>query len=79
MSMIEEWLDRGREYPRADGQQGWVAYRDELVALLSECTPRVPLSVIPVHLDDDVTTFHVQLSVTLARSESDGAEVRPTT
>ena len=74
MSMIEEWLDRGREYPMPNGQQGWVAYRDELVALLSECTDRVPLSVIPDHLSDDTTTFYVQLSVTLARSEMDGAD-----
>jgi len=74
MSMIEEWLDRGREYPKADGGKGWVAYRDELVAPLSECTPRVPLSVVPDHLTDDMTTFHVQLSVTLTRSEMDGAD-----
>ena len=73
-STINQWLDRGREYPKANGQRGWVAYRDELVALLSECTPRVPLSVIPDHLTDDTTTFYVQLSVTLARSETDGAD-----
>ena len=67
---IRAWLDRGREYPQPNGQQGWVAYRDELMALLSECTPRVPLSVTPKHHnDDDTTSFYIQLSVTFARSE----------
>ena len=66
---IRAWLDRGREYPTPAGQQGWVAHRDELMALLAECTPRVPLSVIPKHHNDDTTTFYIQLSVMFSRSE----------
>lgn len=67
---IRAWLDRAREYPTASGVLGWVADRDGLIALLSECYVRgVPASVIPHAVDEDVVTFSVQFSVSFARSE----------
>lgn len=67
---IRAWLDRAREYPTASGVLGWVADRDGLIALLSECYVRgVPASVIPHAVDEDVVTFRVQFSVSFARSE----------
>ena len=67
---IRAWLDRAREYPTASGARGWVTDRDGLIALLSECyVGGISASVIPHAVDEDVVTFHVQLSVSFARSE----------
>ena len=71
---IRAWLDRAKDYPTPAGVSGWIAYRDELVDLLAECTPGVPMSVRPVHLSDDMVTFYIQLSVTFARSELVGKD-----
>ena len=66
---IRAWLDRAKEYPTKTGVTGWVAHVPELIALLSECTPRASFSVRPVSLDDDMTTFYVAMTLTFARSE----------
>ena len=67
---IRAWLDRAREYPTASGARGWVTDRDGLIALLSECyVGGISASVIPHAVDEDMVTFHVQLSVSFARSE----------
>ena len=68
---IRRWLDRSREYPTTNGRLGWVADRDELIALLSECSPRgISASVIPVAVPGgDMVGFYVQTSIHFARSE----------
>lgn len=72
LTTIRAWLDRAREYPAANGAQGWVADRDGLIALLSECyVGGISASVIPHAVDDDMVTFHVQLSVSFAHSEQE--------
>ena len=73
---IRAWMDRAAEFPTPTGQQGWIAHRDELMAVLAECTPRVPMSVIP-HQDGDIVTFHVRLTVSFSREELDELEAQP--
>ena len=76
---IRAWMDRVADYPTSTGQVGWVANRDELVAILAECTPGVPLSVIPEQdpTDSDMVTFYVRLSVSFSREELDELDAGP--
>ena len=76
---IRAWMDRAADYPTSTGQVGWVANRDELIAVLAECTPGVPLSVIPEQdpTDSDMVTFYVRLSVSFSREELDELDAGP--
>ena len=66
---IRQWLNNAKDYPAPNGRNGWIANRDELVALLSECTPHLSASVIPDPLTDTTVTFFVRLSLTFDRTE----------
>ena len=67
---IRAWMDRAADFPTPTGQIGWVAKRDELMAVLAECTPHVTASVIPERdsTDDDMVTFYVRFSVSFSHS-----------
>jgi len=72
MSTIRKWLDEAKKYPTRTGVTGWTTYRDDLMALLSECSTGVVCSVTPTHLDGDGEAFHVQLY--LSFDGTDGAD-----
>lgn len=70
MSAISELLDMSADYPKANGTLGFGFTRDQLIALLSECTPRLSsISVIPTFTDSDMTSFAITTYVSFARSE----------
>lgn len=68
---IKSLLDRSDDYPKADGTVGFGMNRDGLIALLSECTPRLSsISVVPEHVGNgDMTSFVITTYVSFARSE----------
>lgn len=65
---IRAWLDRANAMTLG-GPTGWVIKRDDLVALLGECTHLVTASVVPLTYDADTTTFQIRLGLTFSRSE----------
>jgi hypothetical protein len=67
---IRSLLARSDDYPKSDGTSGFMMNRDGLIALLSECTPRLEsISVIPEHHGEDLTSFTITTYVSFARSE----------
>lgn len=68
---IAALLTTSDDYPRNDGTVGFGMNRDELIALLRECTPLLSsISVVPHHLEGgDMTSFTITTYVTFARSE----------
>lgn len=76
---IRSILTRSDAYPSANGSRGFGIGRDELIALLGECTPRLDsISVIPTHDEyHDMTSFTITTYVSFARSELDDTDLAP--
>lgn len=74
MSAIKELLDESDQYPKPNGTVGFSLNRDQLIAVLQECTPALSsISCIPIHHDGDLTDFEITTYVSFARSELTGA------
>lgn len=71
---IRALLDEGEEYPKENGTVGFGMNRDQLIALLQECTPLLSsISVIPTHLAPGFTSFKITTYVSFDREELDEA------
>lgn len=68
---IRALLATSNLYPRSDGTVGFGYTRDQLIALLNECTPKLSsISVIPRHDEvHDLTSFEITIFTCFARSE----------
>jgi hypothetical protein len=68
---IRDLLARSDAFPNDSGSVGFGFTRDELIALLRACTPRLSsISVIPSHdAFHDMTSFEITIYTSFARSE----------
>lgn len=68
-SAIRALMDKADGYPNAD-RVGFGMNRDQLIALLQECTPLLQsISVVPHHVGNGTTSFTITTYVSFDRSE----------
>lgn len=73
---IQDLLNRSDEYPMNPGtlqeRIGFDLTRDELIAILQECSPRVTIGALVNHEPSgDGTSFQLTVYATFSRSELD--------
>lgn len=74
---IQALLNRSDEYPKNPGtmqeSRGFSLTRDELIAILQECSPRVTIGALVDHYEPsgDGTSFRLTVYATFSRSELD--------